>query len=89
MNTIVVIWTRKARLKHKSFPIDKPEQAFNWYWRINSDQIVVYDANDNPVYPSFSENIIPNYIQNNPSKTEYKRVFLEWFKENHGKEVKK
>jgi len=88
MKEIVVVWTRKSLLKHKSFPMNKIEQAFNWYWRINGDLIVVYDINDNPVYPSFSESNIPDYIQNNPSKIKYKRVFLEWFKENHGGEMK-
>lgn len=74
-----VLWTRDALLKHKEFPLEKKEQAFNWYWRINGDQIVLRLPDKPPT--SFSESLVPEYIRWHPTKEGYGRVFEEWLKE--------
>ena len=74
-----VLWTRDALLKHKEFPLEKKEQAFNWYWRINGDQIVLRLPSKAPT--SFSESDVPKEIQLNPTKEGYREVFEQWLKE--------
>lgn len=73
-----VIWTRNSHLKHKNFPLDKKEQAFNWYWRINGDIIVLRGAD---YEPSFSESNVPEFVQRFPEKERYRKVFDEWLKD--------
>lgn len=80
---LVVLWTRNAHLRTKEFPFGKPEKAFNWYWKLNASQIVVYQ-NGLPQYPSFSESNLPEWVQKRPRKELWRKYFLKWFGENFG-----
>lgn len=74
-----VLWVRDALLKHKEFPLDKKEQAFNWYWRINGDQIVLRRPDQYPT--SFSESLVPEHIRWHPTREGYREVFEKWLQE--------
>lgn len=75
-----VIWTRNHLLKHKEFPMEKEDQAFNWYWRVNADQLVLRE--EGKYGHSFSESNVSEYRQKNPTKEGYKQEFKEWLKDS-------
>ena len=78
--SLEVIWVRNAHLKHKEFPLEKAEQAFNWYWRINGDLVVLRDQNW-MAKGTFSEGDVPEHIRWHPTKEGYREVFEQWLKE--------
>lgn len=75
-----VLWTRKSQLKHKDFPLGKEEQAFNWYWRTNGDQIVL--RQEGKYGHSFSESNVSDFRQKHPTKEGYKKEFDTWLKDS-------
>jgi len=75
-----VLWTRNSRLKHKEFPLEKKEQAFNWYWRVSGDQIVLRE--EGKYGHSFSESDVSEFRQKRPTKEGYKQEFNIWLKDS-------
>lgn len=79
-----VIWTKNHLLKHREFPIEKKEQAFNWWWRRSGGQIVIRNVEGVPSFTEDEATRRKSSLKWNPKKEGYKQTYQEWLKERGG-----
>ena len=76
-----VIWIKKpCRVMNKEFTLDKKQQAYNWFERMNNSQIVLRGAN---YEPSFTIDMLEKPFDLWIYGTYKERLtkFLEWLNE--------